>query len=257
MLSRFLPVLIAGLSSFSASILTAAEIPPLNALILAAIEKMPAGGGYNATAQATAALRSAVGVRTGNLLIQPEQAQPSYCSGGTYLVFLRACQDLVSRGQLQLSSAALDALLVTGQRDGEGIWGRWNANGPGTARLFHEMKLGRNFTSWEDARPGDFLKIFWNTEIGKLERGHSVVFLGTEREGGVDYVRFWSSNKPDGFGEKRVDRRKVPYAVFSRFERPENLASAAELPKKDPYLASLLTVRSSRPELRAKCGVTD
>jgi hypothetical protein len=35
--------------------------------------------------------------------------------------------------------------MIRGQRDGEGIWGRWNANGPGTARLFHEMNLGENF----------------------------------------------------------------------------------------------------------------
>ncbi len=51
--------------------------------------------------------------------------------------------------------------------DGESLWGRWNANGPGTARLFHELKLGRNFTDFADARPGDFMKIFWTDAVGK------------------------------------------------------------------------------------------
>jgi hypothetical protein len=75
--------------------------------------------------------------------------------------------------------------------DGESLWGRWNANGPGTARLFYELGLGRNFTSFSAARPGDFLKIFWTDAVGKNENGHSVIFLGLER---------WTEWKRFGFG---------------------------------------------------------
>ena len=99
------------------------------------------------------------------------------------------------------------------------------------------------------------MKIFWNTEIGKRERGHSVIYLGTEKEGGVEYVRFWSSNKPRGYGEKRVTRKSVAYAVFSRLELPENLNRGPTIPKRDAYLASLLTVPSSQAEVREKCGM--
>ena len=96
----------------------------------------------------------------------------------------------------------------TGQRDGEGVWGRWNANGPGTARLFYEMKLGPNFSDFAQARPGDFMKIFWSTAVGRREHGHSVIFLGTEKVNGVDSVRFWSSNIGVGYSEKTVPLRQ-------------------------------------------------
>ena len=49
--------------------------------------------------------------------------------------------------------ATLTSLLIAHQRDGQGVWGRWNANGPGTARLFTELRLGRNFTDFAEARP--------------------------------------------------------------------------------------------------------
>ena len=99
------------------------------------------------------------------------------------------------------------------------------------------------------------MKIFWNNEIGKRERGHSVVFLGTETEDGVEYVRFWSSNKPGGYGEKRVPRRSVAYAIFSRLENPENLVRVSRIEPRDAFLASMLTVSASQEEVRKKCGM--
>ncbi len=239
--------------------LACAAPPPvavsLNATILQVIETMPRDGGYSVASPATRVLSEAIRLAPSGLAIDAAHAAPSYCSGATYLVFAGVCQKLVRDGSLTLSDDALRALLVTGQRDGEGIWGRWNANGPGTARLFHELELGRNFTDWEQARAGDFMKIFWNNEIGAKERGHSVVYLGTETEDGVEYVRFWSSNKPRGYGEKRVARRSVMHAIFSRLENPENLARATRIPARDAFLASMLTARSSQAEVREKCGM--
>jgi hypothetical protein len=219
---------------------------------------MPREGGYSTTPMSAQLLSEAIKVTPGGLAIDAAQATPSYCATATYLVFLTACERLLREGQLTLTSDALETLRVApGQIDGEGIWGRWNANGPGTARLFHELRLGRNFTDWSQAQPGDFMKIFWSTEIGKRERGHSVIYLGTEKEGGVEYVRFWSSNKPRGYGEKRVTRKSVAYAVFSRLEFPENLNRGPTIPKRDAYLASLLTVPSSQAEVRKKCGMQE
>ena len=227
----------------------------LNSAVLQTIQAMPRDGGYSVASSASRLLAESIRLAPSGLVLDAAHAAPSYCSGATYLVFAGVCQRLIREGRLTLSDDALRALLVTGQRDGEGIWGRWNANGPGTARLFHELGLGQNFTEWEKARAGDFMKIFWNNEIGAKERGHSVVFLRTETEDGVDYVRFWSSNKPRGYGEKRVPRRSVAYAIFSRLENPANLARVGRIAARDAFLASMLTARSTPAEVREKCGM--
>ena len=229
--------------------------PDVNAIVLQVIRTMPRDGGYSVASPATQRLGESIRLGTRGLSIDAASAVPSYCSGATYLVFAGVCQRLIRDGGLALSDDALRALLIAGQRDGEGIWGRWNANGPGTARLFHELDLGKNFTDWNEAKPGDFMKIFWTAEIGVKEHGHSVVYLGTETEDGVEYVRFWSSNKPRGYGEKRVSRRSVISAIFSRFENPENLVRVARIPAQDAFLASMLKVRSSPAEVREKCGM--
>ncbi|HEY8899156.1 MAG TPA: hypothetical protein VIM61_01915 [Chthoniobacterales bacterium] len=226
-----------------------------NAAVLAAVRSMPTGGGYSVTSETSARLRAATGVGADNLRISPAIARPSYCSGATYLVLLKALAGAQATGALQLDPATLQALAPAMQRDGQGAWGRWNANGPGTARLFHELGVGRNFTSWEAARPGDFLKIFWRDAVGSDERGHSVIFLGVENRDGVESVRFWSSNKPDGYGEKVVPKAKIARALFSRLEQPERFAGIARVPAVDPYLASLLERRSSFAEACAKSGV--
>jgi len=159
-------------------------------------------------------------------------------------------------GEIILDYDTLTTLMIReGQKDGAGVWGRWNANGPGTARLFYELNVGRNFTSWNDARPGDFLKIFWRDAVGSNEHGHSVIFLGTEMKGGMEFVRFWSSNQPGGFGEKSVAKSKIARALFSRLERPERFEGLASLPSIDPYLASLLARESSFAEACRLSGV--
>lgn len=216
---------------------------------------MPTGGKYSTTTYATIKLESAAHFESGKFFILPDSASPSYCSGATYLVFLKTIEALRDSGELNLNYATLTALMIhQGQKDGEGVWGRWNANGPGTARLFFELGLGRNFTDFAQAQPGDFMKIFWSDEVGKLEHGHSVIYLGMEKHGGVDYVRFWSSNIPAGYGEKSVPRSQIAHAIFSRLETPQNLARIERAPDIDTYLASLLTQRSSFDEARQKCG---
>ncbi|MGB8353150.1 MAG: hypothetical protein WCD79_04620 [Chthoniobacteraceae bacterium] len=226
----------------------------LNDVVLEQIRQMPTGGQYSASHFATIRLEAAAHFESGKFFILPDSASPSYCSGATYLVFLKTLERLRDAGLLNLDYATLTALMIHGQRDGEGIWGRWNANGPGTARLFYELGLGRNFTDFQQAQPGDFMKIFWNDEVGKLEHGHSVVYLGTEKRDGVDYVRFWSSNIPAGYGEKSVPRSKIIRAIFSRLETPSNLPRIEQMPTMDTYLNSLQTRSSSFEEVQQKCG---
>ena len=226
-----------------------------NGLVLQQVRAMPVGGKYSVRRVAKIRLQSAAHFESGKFFILPSAASPSFCSGATYLVFIRTLERLRESGQLHLDVATLNHLVIRDQRDGEGIWGRWNANGPGTARLFHELGLGRNFDSFADARPGDFMKIFWSKSVGKTESGHSVIYLGTEMRNGVEHVRYWSSNMPSGYGERSVPRAKIAYAIFSRLERPSNLARITSAPAVDSYLSSLLRKRSSFAEATRKCGI--
>lgn len=228
-------------------------LSPLNEVILEQVKAMPVGGKYSASRTATIRLQSAAHFESGKFFVLPDSASPSYCSGATYLVFMKTIEALRNRGDLQLDYETLDALMIRGQPDGRGIWGRWNANGPGTARLFTELGIGRNFDDFAEAEPGDFMKIFWSPEVGREEHGHSVIYLGTEKKAGLDYVRFWSSNVPFGYGEKSVPRAKIVRAIFSRLYAPANLTRIADVPAVDRYLASLIRVRSSYAEAKSMC----
>jgi hypothetical protein len=225
--------------------------PAWNEAILDAIGSLPIGGGYGTGADARDALIAAVAWEDGKPALRPAKAVPSFCSGGTYIVLLVALAREQRAGRVSLSPEAWRALMVEGQADGVGVWGRWNANGPGTGRLFEETGAGRNFTEVKDARRGDFLKIFWNDSIGAAERGHSVIFLGVQKVKGEETVSFWSSNQPDGYGTKQVPRSKIKRMLFSRLDYPERLEEVSKLPEKDDFLAGL-EGRSVSPAEAAK-----
>ncbi len=238
---------------------------PLNQLILESIRSMPTGGGYSAGATATQALRHAAHLSSvpqfedsqpspTNLVVDATHAEPSYCSGATYLVFLKVISALQNSHRVTLFTATFEALLPMGQPDGTGIWGRWNANGPGTARLFYELGLGHNFTSLSMAHPGDFLKIWWSDAIGASEHGHSVIYMGTETRNGISYLSYWSSNVPGGFGVKTVPLSRIHRMLFSRLENPDALNHIGSLPHSDRYLYSLQTRNSTVTEMNQLCG---
>lgn len=233
-----------------------AVVSSLNQVVLNQVATMPTLGGYAATHDASVRLADAVRLdAAGHFQVDPAGARPSYCSGATYLVFLKTVATLRTTGQMpNLDQRVLEALLIRGQRDGEGVWGRWNANGPGTARLFNALGLGRNFTRIEEAQPGDFMKVFWTPAVGKKEHGHSVIFQGLEGPEGARQVRFWSSNQGKGYGEKTVPLSKIDHAIFSRLEHPEKLADVVRLSPTDGYLAGLLTKESSVAEARENCA---
>ena len=104
----------------------AGSAAPYNDLILQQIHTMPQAGGYSANHQATERLRGALLFTSlAGLNIEAARAQPSYCSGATYLVFMKTVGALARNGALSLDDRTYSALLINGQRDGEGIWGRW------------------------------------------------------------------------------------------------------------------------------------
>jgi hypothetical protein len=231
----------------------------MNEVILDILVGMPKGGGYDASSNGMSVqmLSSAVHLEANRLAIEPEKATPSFCSSATYLVFLSVLDRINREGHLTISPEVMEKLLVRGQSDGVGIWGRWNANGPGTARLFEELHLGKNFTSFEEARPGDFMKIFWNDNIGLTESGHSVIYLGrgSPSENGDETVRIWSSNKPDGYGPKEIPVSKIRRAIFSRLEDPRKIEGALALPRKDLYLAELQRRTGTVNEMLEEIGM--
>ena len=212
------------------------------------IAKMPTGGDYRASSESIQKLEAAIKKDGDRLSVDPTFAKPSFCSSATYLVFVSALTELCHGGQIQLRPGVAEKLLVSGQPDGVGVWGRWNANGPGTARLFAELHLGHNFSSIEEAQPGDFLKIFWNDQIGFKESGHSVVYLrhGLNSQG-IEVVKYWSSNKKGGYGLAEAPRSKIKGMLFSRLDSPGQINEIGVGLKPDQYLASML-VRSSTPE---------
>ncbi len=232
-----------------------AQAGDLNGVILEQVKSMPKGGRYSVSHFAKIQLQTAAHFESGKFFVLPPADSASFCSGATYLVFIKTIEALRARGSLQLDFATLEHLIIRDQRDGQGVWGRWNANGPGTARLFHELGLGRNFVSFKEAEPGDFMKIFWSTEVGRDEHGHSTIYLGSDTREGIEYVRFWSSNVGAGYSEKEVPRSKIAAAIFSRLQTPVNLTRVSSVPEVDAYLASLLQKRSSLSEANRKCGI--
>jgi hypothetical protein len=240
---------------FICGIAGSASAATYNSLILDQVNKMPTGGKYSVSHFAKIKLQSAAHFESGKFFVIPTKPYVSFCSGATYLVFIKTIEQLRDSGQLKLDYATLNQLIIRDQHDGEGVWGRWNANGPGTARLFYELGLGRNFTDFSDAQPGDFMKIFWNNNVGKRESGHSVIFLGTSQHPDGEYVRFWSSNIGMGYGEKEVPRSKIANVIFSRLESPANLVRINNAPVTDSYLGSLLRKNSNFAEVRQKCGI--
>jgi hypothetical protein len=228
---------------------------PQNEPVIRAVEKMPRGGGYSTRPRAHQALSHSIRLRRDKLDLRAHKAKPSYCSGATYHVLLAMVQEVVDSGALELSPNEIQALMMRGQGDGIGVWGRWNANGPGAAKLVRDLKMGINFESYEKAQPGDFMKIFWSDQIGKYEFGHLVVYLGTYQILGEEYVKFWSSNQPLGYGVKSVPKKSIKWAVFTRITNIANIKNVDSLSHEDTFLSSMLRRSYSRATVRSRCAI--
>ncbi len=239
-------------------------------------------------------------------------AQPSFCSSATYLALIKALllwdkEHKISREAwlaMKPFVGIVDNMNPQGyyQSDGEGFWGRMNGNGPAVAVTIHEMKAGYNFTAyrgaktnacketpderyltddewrnhpvWQQAQPGDFMKIFWNSndDSGAIigdngikgdlqEHGHSVIFLGIDNEG---YVTYWSSNGPGdnpadmGYSTGRCDKTKIQRVVVSRILFPEKFDNAKKIVPKNvnQYIYDLNGKKhSTTKELKKHTGI--
>lgn len=217
-----------------------------NARILESIEReMPKGGGYATTPVATEGFRASVKNEREGLEVRPFRG-PTFCSAATYTLLLKVVAPVLKE------EGERNRLVPGKQGDGEGVWGRWNANGPGVAVLFAETGAGVNFTDWRQARPGDFLKVWWTDAVGHQERGHLVVFLGRDETS----LTFWSGNKPEGYGKKTVALAKVKRVLFSRLLEPERLGRG-DLVEKNEYLSSMLRRGSAWEEVLVKSRVRE
>src|ERR1041385_9548273 len=83
-----------------------------NSLILAQMRKMPSGGKYSVSHFAKIKLQSAAHFESGKFFVIPTKPYVSFCSGATYLVFIRTLEELRDRGQLQLDFATLNQLII-------------------------------------------------------------------------------------------------------------------------------------------------
>jgi hypothetical protein len=224
----------------------------VNNSVVDAISSMPLGGGYM-TGETYQALKSSIDGKNGVLTVNPKENASSMCSSATYQIFLKSVLDASKASGTPLTAETVKALQVEGQVEGTGIWGYWNANGPGIACLFQDLGLGPNFTDLSQAKSGDFLKIWWKsgTDVGSKEKGHSVVFMGTEtkknpKTGNPEtYVKFWSSSKKNsdgssGYGYNSVPLSDVGNMLFSRLEHPENINKKLSVPK-NSYLNGMKT----------------
>ena len=159
-----------------------------NYYILTAYKQMPQKGGYSVKSPAAKNLATKAVVwdsEKGELQVNITQARPSFCSAACYITLLHALKLWERETHSSIPSDAWKMMDVKfGLPDGKLVWGRANANGPSYAKLIHDIDAGESFTNVNDARAGDFLKFFWSEEIGAKERGHMVVFVGTEQKDG-------------------------------------------------------------------------
>lgn len=234
--------------------------PKINTHIVKIARSMPRGGGYSTRQDAFDALQEGVSWNEDKkkLNVSPRKAQPSFCSSACYLVILQLlqkCRD--HNGNSPFDANVWRALSIQPKHpDGEGIWGRVNANGGGLAKFIKDIGAGYSFTNYDHAKPGDFLKIFWTDHIGKKEHGHLVIYLGQEQDSsGTDMVRFWSSNSGIGYSEKSVPKSSIKRALFTRISSLRAFDRVTSLPYYDEWLASHLTRSFTEKEMHRMCGV--
>jgi hypothetical protein len=212
---------------------------------------------YSTQSTVVKQVNGAMSIHGSQFITSFQNVNTGMCTTATVMAFLSEISRLQTEKKIQLMPETLQALKLSGA-DGFGFWGRWNADGPGTALLFQDYSLGSNFQDIKNAKTGDFMKIFWNDRMGEVpgnpqsvnnEHGHSVIFEGIDEINGVWYVRYWSDNSsntagfPDTIGFKMKYRKlsDVKHAIFSRLEHPENLdrITQAGLPKVNGFLAHL------------------
>jgi hypothetical protein len=228
-----------------------------NQMILRIIRALPPGGGYSIGGDFQPPTIAAQSVASGRTEMVVEDGRPSHCSSATYTVFAHLVAELQNTGRISLTAEQIESLSALrtmpsgrARRDGDGPFWIFNSNGAGAAALVKHTGVGFSFRDDKllYARPGDFLKIFWNENVGATERGHQVIYTGRRKIGDRNMICFWSSQHQrqkrrdghteplyfpassidkvhDGYGEVCRPREDIKEMVFSRITCMENLAA--------------------------------
>lgn len=268
-----------------------------NAKILDIIRTLPTGGGYSLGSAFVSPKLQPHNIGGGKWELRVYDGFPSHCTGATYALFAHLTALLHNGGKITLTPEQMRTLdakweAPDGSRlvDGQDPWWIFNSNGAGVAALLKHTGTGMSFRDDKlaYARPGDFLKLFWNGSVGKSEQGHQVVYLGQRKMDGRDMICFWGSQKQrkkkrgrtqplyyparaggkvhDGYGEVCRPRSDIKAMIFSRITCMENLSAGLTdmrakadargtgpegmpLPFEDSYLKSLRHTSSDQATL--------
>lgn len=231
-----------------------------NRMILDIIRELPTGGGYSIGSDFVAPAVQAHNVGGGRWELRVYDGHPSHCTSATYALYSHLVAVLQNGGRISLTPDQLRALEVrrrlpdgTQLVDGQGPFWIFNANGAGVAAFLKHTGTGMSFRDDKlaYARPGDFLKIFWNDNVGASEKGHQVVYTGRREVDGRDMICFWGSQKQnrkkrsggtealyfpahagakvhDGYGEVCRPRGDIKEMIFSRVTCMEHLATGLD-----------------------------
>ncbi|MDO4511601.1 MAG: hypothetical protein Q4B68_07290 [Bacteroidales bacterium] len=282
-----------GMGAASASAAPKAEADTINAqwqrTILAAVDSFPHLGGYYTGGKPNALFATTtwqglhaafqMGKADAKPRFCPAKAQPSFCSSATYAALVKALIMWDKDGQIGTEAwrnmkpyvGIADELNPDsiGQNDGEGFWGRANANGPSIGVLVHELKAGFSHTAfrgaksernketpdeqyltddqwrahpvWAHAVKGDFMKIFWDRNESRGRDNGAIVgcndVKGDDQEAGHSVI--FMGYTPDG---------KVTYwSSNGPGKNPENMGySIATCDKTD--IQRVVFTRITHPE---------
>jgi hypothetical protein len=228
-----------------------------NAMILDIIHGLPTGGGYSLGDDFVSPKLQTHNIGGGRVELRVYDGFPSHCTSATYALYAHLVALLHNGGKISLSADQLRALEVKwetpdGSRlvDGQGPYWIFNSNGAGVAAFLKHTGTGINFRDDKlaYARPGDFLKLFWNNGVGASEKGHQVVYLGQRNDNGREMICFWGSQRQNkkkrgkgtealyfpaaqggkvvnGYGEACRPRSDIKAMIFSRVTCMENLSA--------------------------------
>jgi hypothetical protein len=275
-----------------------------NRMLLDIIQRLPPGGGYSIGADFAPPVVQTHNIGGGRFELRVYDGHPSHCTGATYALFSHLVAVLHNGGAITLSAEQLRSFEVRRRMpdgsemvDGQGPFWIFNSNGAGVAALFKHTGIGLSFRDDKlaAARPGDFLKLFWNDNVGASEKGHQVVYMGQREVGGRDMICFWGSQRQgvkkrngrkeplyfpaavgakmvNGYGEACRPRSDIKDMIFSRITCMEHLAAGLDgmrakanargngplgmpLPFVDEYLYSLRNKSSDQATLDRTYGI--
>ena len=157
-------------------------------MVLDIIKGLPKGGGYSRGSSFQLPTVTAHNIGGDRWEMRVYDGFPSHCTSATYAVFARLAAVLQNNGSINLTAEQIPALEAkkrmpdgTTLVDGQGPFQIFNANGAGVAAFLKHTGTGMSFRDDKllYARPGDFLKLFWNENVGASEQGHQVIYLAT------------------------------------------------------------------------------